>query len=149
MIMTMKKKMILGAFVASLLVTSCASYQKTAPVLGVTNNGINTYVEADLDYDHVKKVEGVVETKTLFGIPLTHNGRKLLKSTNRYKGLDKRESQALYRAKESAGVDLILEPEFEKEKHSYFFGAYKSSYTKVKGWGVNIKGIKKDSHFKN
>lgn len=145
----MKKKMILGAFVASLLVTSCASYEKAAPVLGITGNSINTYVEADLDYDHAKKVEGVVETQTLFGIALTRNGHKLLKSSNRYKGLDKREAQALYRAKESADVDIILEPEFEKEKHSYFFGAYKTSTTKVKGWGVNIKGIKRDTYMKN
>lgn len=145
----MKKKMLLGAFVASLLMTSCASYEKTAPIMGVTGNTINTYVEADLDYEHAKKVEGVIETASFLGISLTRNHCKLLKSSNRYKGLDKREAQALYRAKESGNVDIILEPEFEKEKHSYFFGAYKTGSVKVKGWGVNIKGIKKDTHFKN
>lgn len=145
----MKKNVVLGAFVASLLVTSCASYEKTAPVMGINSNSIKTYVEADLDYANAKKVEGTVETSSFLGIPLVHNGCKLLKSSNRYKGLDKREAQALYRAKESSNVDIILEPEFEKEKHSYFFGAYKTSTIKVKGWGVNIKGIKKDTHVKN
>ena len=113
--------------------------------MSLGNNNINTYVEADLDYANAKKVEGIVNTATLFGfIALERNGNKLLKSANRYKGLSKRESQALYRAKENSQVDVILEPEFESEKHSWFFGAYKTSVTKVKGWGVNIKGIKED-----
>ena len=125
--------------------TSCAVYQKEAAIMSLGNNNINTYVEADLDYANAKKVEGTVNTATLFGfIALERNGNKLLKSANRYKGLSKRESQALYRAKESSQVDVILEPEFESEKHSWFFGAYKTSVTKVKGWGVNIKGIKED-----
>ncbi len=111
------------------------------------SNNINTYVEADLDYVNAKKVEGSVNTSTLFGfIQLKRNGNKTLKSVNRYKGLSKSESQALYRAKENADVDVILEPEFETEKHSWFFGAFRESSTKVKGWGVNIKGIKKDEH---
>ena len=111
------------------------------------NNCINTYVEADLDYANAKKVEAAVNTATLFGfIQLESNANKTLKSVNRYKGLTKREAQALYRAKENADVDIILEPEFETEKHSWFFGAYRTSSTKVKGWGVNMKGIQKDQH---
>ena len=55
-------------------------------------------------------------------------------------------AQFLYRAKENANVDIILEPEFETEKHSWFLGLYRTSSTKVKGWGVNIKGIKYDQH---
>lgn len=139
--------LLMGAMMLVFFASSCASYEKSAPVMGVTSNNINTYVAADLDYDGAKKVEGVVDTRTLFGfIQLTRNGNKTLKSANRYKGIDKREAQALYRAKENSKVDIILEPEFEKEKHSYFFGAYKATTTKVKGWGVNIKGIKEDPH---
>lgn len=37
-------------------------------------------------------------------------------------------------------------PEFEKENHSWFLGVYKTSVTKVKGWGVNMNGIKEDKH---
>ncbi len=143
----MKKRFgfIATALMAALFMTSCASYQNTAPVMSVTSNNINTYVAADLDYAGAKRVEGTVETQTLFGfIHLKKNGNKTLKSSNRYKGLDKREAQALYRAKENSKVDIILEPEFEKEKHSYFFGLYKTTKTKVTGWGVNIKGIKED-----
>lgn len=139
--------LVMGALMMAFFATSCASYQKSAPIMGVSSNNINTYVAADLDYAGAKKVEGVVDTKTLFGfIQLTRNGNKTLKSTNRYRGLDKREAQALYRAKENAKVDIILDPEFEKESHSYFFGAYKKTHTKVKGWGVNIKGVKEDPH---
>ena len=51
----MKKNVVLGAFLASLFVTSCASYQNTAPIMGVLGNNINTYVEADLDYAGQRK----------------------------------------------------------------------------------------------
>lgn len=125
--------------------TSCATYQKEAAIMTLGNGNINTYVEADLDYANARKVEASVNTATLLGfIQLERNGNKMLKSANRYKGLTKRESQALYRAKENADVDIILEPEFEIEKHSWFFGAYRTSSTRVKGWGVNIKGIQRD-----
>ena len=115
--------------------------------MSLGNNNINTYVEADLDYENARKVEATVNTATLFGfIQLERNGNKILKSANRYKGLTKREAQALYRAKEKSNVDIILEPEFETEKHSWCLGIFKTSLTKVKGWGVNIKGIKQDKH---
>lgn len=143
----MKKFSYLIAACITVLLSSCAAYQKTAPIMGVTSNNINTYVSADLDYKNAKKVEATVETQTVLGfIQLTRNGNKTLKSANRYKGIDKREAQALYRAKVNSGVDIILEPEFEKEKHSYFFGLYKTTVTTVKGWGINIKGIKEDPH---
>lgn len=147
----MKKLSYASAICAGVLAatcfTSCASYQKEAAIMSLGNNNINTYVEADLDYANAKKVEGTVNTATLFGfIQLKRNGNQLLKSANRYKGLSKRESQALYRAKESSHVDIILEPEFEKENHSWFLGVYKTSVTKVKGWGVNMNGIKEDKH---
>ena len=134
-----------GLFAVSF--TSCASYVKDAPIMGIGGNSINTYVAADLDYANAKKVQASVNTATLFGfIQLERNGNKLLKNVNRYKGLTKAERQALYRAKENADVDIILDPEFESEKHSWFFGLYRTSSTKVKGWGVNMKGIKEDTH---
>ncbi|MBQ7664619.1 MAG: hypothetical protein IJS43_05290 [Bacteroidaceae bacterium] len=148
----MKKFSFLMAICAGLLVasfTSCASYTKEAPVMGIGGNKINTYVSADLDYANAKKVQASVNTRTLLGfIQLERNGNKLLKSSNRYRGLSKAESQALYRAKENADVDIILDPEFETEKHSWFFGAYKTRSTKVKGWGINVKGVKEDEHGK-
>ena len=141
----MKKLTYLMAGCALMLMTSCASYQHTAPVMAIGGNNINTYVEADLDYENAKKVSAEVESKTLFGfISLTRNGNKTVKSNNRYKGLSKIEAQALYRAKNNADVDMILEPEFETEKHSWFLGAYKTKKTKVEGWGINVKGIKED-----
>lgn len=135
----MKRTNVFMIACAAVLLSSCASYQQTAPVMGIGGNSINTHVAAELDYKNVKKVEGTVETQTLFGFNLIRNGNKTLKNNNRYKGLNKRESQALYKAKTEADVDIILEPEFVTEKHSWFLGIYKTSKTKVKGWGINIK----------
>lgn len=145
----MKKTNVFISICTAVLLSSCASYQKTAPIMSIGGNSINTYVAAELDYKNAKKVEGTVETQTLFGFNLIRNENKTLKSTNRYKGLNKRESQALYKAKTEANVDIILEPEFETEKHSWFLGIYKTSITKVKGWGINIKRITEDKNYTN
>lgn len=135
------------ACVSVLAFTSCAHYTVDAPVMGISGNSINTYVAADLDYKGAKQISADVETKTLFGfINLNRNGDKQLTNTNRYKGLSKPERQALYRAKTNNNVDIVLEPEFTVEKHSWFFGAYKTRKVNVKGWGVNMKGIKEDTH---
>lgn len=144
------KKVIMKTLCAGLLVasvSSCATYTKDAPILGVGANSINTYVAADLDYASAKQVEATVNTRTLLGfIQLEHNGNKILKNSNRYKGLSKSERLALYRAKENSDCDIILEPEFERETHKWFFGAYRTTTTKVKGWGIKMKGVKEDNH---
>lgn len=121
---------------------SCASYRTTAPLQAISSNEISTYAEADIDYASAKKVSATIETSHIFGIPTISNGNKTLKSSNRYGGLSKREAQALYKAKKDSGFDMILDPEFEVEKHSWFFGAVRNSKTTVTGWGVKIKGIK-------
>ncbi len=143
-------KNIKGFFVAvvvALAFTSCAHYTVDAPIMGISSNSINTYVAADLDYKNAKRISADVEQKKLFGfISLSRNGDKQLTNLNRYKGLTKLERQALYRAKVNNNVDIIMEPEFTVEKHSWFFGAYKTRKVNVKGWGVNMKGIKEDTH---
>ena len=139
------KFFIAAAFVA-LGFSSCAHYTMDAPVMGIANNSINTYVAADLDYKGAKKISAEVESKKLFGfISLVRNGDKQLTNSNRYKGLSKPERQALYRAKTNNNVDIIMEPEFTTEKHSWFFGLYKTRKVSVTGWGVNMKGIKEDT----
>lgn len=135
--------MLLVAGIAVLSLGSCATYTTDAALMSIRNNSINTYVDADLDYNNAKRVSAEVETKTILGfIQLNRNGNKQLTNLNRYKYLNKAERQALYRAKENGNVDIILEPEFTTEKHSWFFGLYKTGKTSVKGWGVNMKGIK-------
>ena len=126
---------------------SCTSVRQTSPILAIGGNNITTNVKAVIDYDNVKRVQGSASTtRVLWIFKHTPNGGKKISANNRYRGLGNTENVALFRAKKSADVDLILEPEFETEKHSWFFGAYKKSSTKVKGWGVNIKGIKQDTH---
>lgn len=141
----MKKLLAAAALAATFALTGCATYSSTAPVMSMRGNSINTYVKADIDYNSAKRVEASIDTKTLFGfIELKRNGNKTLTASNRYRGLSKREKQALYKAKAESGVDVILEPEFEKETHCWLFGAFRTSKTKVKGWGVNFKGISED-----
>ncbi len=140
------EKKFIVLFVVTLMLTSCASYEKTAPVMGISaSNGINTYVAADLDYDNAAKVEGEVQSKYFLFFALQRNGHKYFSSSNRYRGLNKPEKQALYRALQNSGKDIILDPQFEVETHRWFFGAYRTAKTKVTGWGVDMKGIKEDT----
>ena len=138
-----KNLVVAGLF--SLGFASCAHYTVDAPLMGITNNSINTYVAADIDYKGAKKVSAEVENQILLGVfRLSRNGDKQLTNPNRYKGLTKTQRQALYRAKVNNNVDIIMEPEFSTEKHSWFFGAYKTRKVSVTGWGVNMRGIKED-----
>lgn len=144
----MKKiKLLFLVGLVTMFFTSCASYTTDAPLMGISNNSINTYAAADLDYKGAKKVFGEIEIKNVLGfISLTHNGDMQLTNSNRYKGLNKAERQALYRARTNNNVDIIMEPEFTTERHSWFFGFYKTFKVSVKGWGVNMLGIKEDSN---
>lgn len=129
--------------IALLTLSSCAYYSQTAPISGLDPNGIKVNVVADLDMENAKTVTATVKTKKLFGfINLVHNERKNIRSP-RYRGFSEAEGLALYRAKNEADVDVILEPEFESEKHSWFLGIYKTRTTTLRGLGVNIKGYQK------
>lgn len=125
------------------LVSSCSSTKQTAPVMAIGGNNIITSVKADLDYEHTKKIKGsATNHRVLWIFSHTPGGSKSIKSNNRYKGLNKTEATALYRAKNASEVDVILEPEFETVTKSYFFGIYKKVEVMMSGWGANIKGFK-------
>lgn len=146
-------KKIIKLFVAVLIVaavSSCTTVKQTAPVMAIGGNNIVTNVKADLDYKGVKKINGNATThRVLWIFSHTANGNKQLKSNNKYKGLNKTESVALYRAKVAGDVDMVLEPEFETEVKSYFFGIYKKTDVKMTGWGANIKGFSDGTPMQN
>lgn len=124
------------------LATGCTSVRQTAPVMAIGGNNIISNVKADIDYKNVEKITGdAVNHRVLWIFNHTPNGNKQLKANNKYKGLNKCESVALYRAKAGANVDMVLEPQFETETNSYFFGIYKKTQVHMTGWGANIKGF--------
>lgn len=124
------------------MAASCTSVKETAPVMAIGNNNIVTNVKADLDYQGIKRVKGSATVhRVLWIFSSTPGGNKKLSANNKYKGLNKAEATALYRAKAAADVDVILEPEFDTETKSYFFGIYKKTVVKANGWGANIKGF--------
>ena len=117
----MKTRFFFVALIATILtLTSCTSVKQTAPVMAIAGNNITTDVKANIDYENVNKK---------------------LSANNRYKGLSNAESIALYRAKSAADADIVLEPQFETETKSYFFGIFKKTHVNVTGWGANIKSF--------
>lgn len=128
--------------IALLAIASCASYTQTAPLVGISTNDIKVNVVADLDMANAKTVAATVTARKLFWIiPLSRNGQKVIRNP-RYGSLSKLEGLALYQAKKDAGVDVILDPEFETERHSWFFGIYKYSRASIRGYGVKIKNYR-------
>ena len=125
------------------LMASCgASHTATAPVMAIGSNNIITNVKADLDYANIKKIEGEATCNRILWIfSHTPKGAAQLQANNKYKGLNKTQSTALYRAKTNSDVDVVLEPEFTTETKSYFFGIFKKTKVKMTGWGANIKGF--------
>lgn len=123
-------------------VSSCTTVQQSTPVMAIAGNNISTNVKADIDYKSVKKVQGEATTNRILWIfKHTPGGNNTIKTSNQFKGLNNAEKVALYRAKKSADIDMILQPEFETYTKSYFFGIFKKSVVKATGWGVNIKGF--------
>ena len=128
----------------ALIMASCGtSHTATAPVMAIGSNNIITNVKADLDYNNIKKIEGEATINRILWIfNYTPKGAAQLQANNKYKGLNKTQSTALYRAKTNAGVDVVLEPEFVTETKSYFLGIFKKTKVKIVGWGANISGFK-------
>jgi hypothetical protein len=129
--------------IALLTFSSCAYYSQTAPITGIDPDGVKVNVVADLDLENAKTVTATVKTKKILGfINLVFNENKYIRSP-RYRGFSEAEGLALYRAKNEADVDVILDPEFEYERHCWFFGVYKTKTTTLRGLGVKIKGYHK------
>lgn len=130
--------------VSLLLLSSCATYQQSSQILKSKKNRVTIDVEANLDLQHMKKVSAEVEQKVVFWfIPLIFNRDKALYSSNESQYYNEYERMALYRAKSDANVDIVLLPEFEVEKHSWFLGFYRTYQVKLTGWGTNIKSFEK------
>ena len=141
----MKKSALFIVCCIALFLTSCASYQKEAPVVAIGGNNINTHIAAEFDYKNARPIEASVKSTLFLGLDLNFNKNNTCVSGNRYKGLSKSESQALYKAIENSDIDIVVEPRFETETHSWFFGIIKTKKVTVKGWGLNITGFKEDN----
>lgn len=128
-----KTFLLLGLLMA--LMSSCNSYNTAAPVFGYDQNCIKTNVTAELDITNIKEKYKKIETRVLFGIiQFKHNNdHRYLKSSSRYRSLTKSESQLLYKAKQNSSADIIFDLEFTSEKHSWFFGSYKTTKITVDG----------------
>ncbi len=138
----MKKLAVVSAFAVAVMLTSCASYTQTGSVVE-SDIDVESNVEMVLDLQNAKKVSATVKRNTVFGFSTTDYKTVLDDGTSAlFGGKAKIKKQALAKAKIESNVDVILEPEYTTESHSYFFGLIKNKICTVKGYGVNIKGFK-------
>lgn len=126
------------------LATGCKSIRQTGAVMEYGDEPVRTYVKANLDVDNVTPVEGKVNFAWVFGIRTkggggTFTGHKL--QSNKY---SKAESRVLYDVMSKSGADVILNPKFYEEKHSWCFGLYRTKIIKVKGYAAKIKNFENE-----
>lgn len=142
----MKKLTFVSAFALAAMFTGCASYHQTGDVVN-SDIVIKSHVNMVLDLENAKPVSATVKRNTAFGISSTNYRTTLDDGTSAVfgSGMSKLKKRALAKAKIEGNVDVILEPEYTTESHSYFFGLFKKKICTVKGYGVNVKGFKEAS----
>ncbi len=139
----MKKISLFVVALFAIMLTSCASYQQTGAV-EESCISMSTDLEMVLDLDNVVPVTATVKTTKNFGFKSSDYKTVLDDGTSSlFGGTSTIKRRALAKAKEAAGVDVILEPQYKIEKHSYFFGLFGSETCTVTGFGAKVKGFKK------
>ncbi len=140
---------ILLCAVTAYALSSCAVYRDTTPIVGYNSYGIKADVTAELDPTSIKDVTITMKRNyILWFIPLQRNKNKILLSSNHYpigrpySSIGELQGMALYKAKVNNNADLILDPQFEIEHHSYFFGFYRKNEVRLNAKTVNVKEIK-------
>ena len=133
----MKAKKLLTILGLSFILMSCASYNQTAPVVSYQGT-LTNLVKPILDLSSGRNISGTEATTSIFCFII--GGSKKTLSSDNYRGLTPYESRAMYKALSASGYDMILNPQFYTESHSYFFGVYRTKEVKVTGFGVKIKG---------
>ena len=116
--------------ISVLAFSSCASYRTSAPIVGYDSYGIRADVQAELDPASLKDVSVTMKKNYIFWIiPMNFSKDKTLLSANHYpiasnpfSLIGDLQGKALYKAKINNSADLILNPEFEIERHSWFLG---------------------------
>lgn len=138
------------AFAAVVLfMASCSSYTKTgvvSPLVGTTVNAES--LKADIDFNQ-QKITGESKLTYLFGFIKLSGGNKLYEdgTTKSVKlpfvgsKMSRAKKAAMYDALDGTDYDLVANPQYKNEVHSYLFGLIKNYKSTVNGYGGKIKKI--------
>ena len=138
---TLKIFMMAGLMI---LAMGCKSVRQTGAVFEYGNEPVRTYVKANLDLENATPVEGKVDFAYFLGIRTKGGGGTFTgKQLNSHK-YSTAESRVLYNVMSQSGADVILNPKFYEEKHSWCFGLYRTKTIKVKGYATKIKNFEND-----
>lgn len=139
------KKIIFGSFLA-LCVCSCATLSKTANIAdGVNSDIIINPITANVDLETASAVSG--ESKSVYFFIFRLKGdNKFVETPDKKSFWGRREEKcrnaAVYNALDLMKYDVLVQPKYTSEIHSYLFGLIKSYKIFVDGYGAKIQNLK-------
>lgn len=144
------KLMSLVMILASLALVGCSTTTKKSQSTGNMDVRVTSDLNADLDIDMSKKIQGVATHKVLFGfIPLKASknyaeGVVYDGGESSFLGGDVEavKSAAAFNAVVPAKADVLVAPQYVIRVESTLFGLYKKVTAQVSGYGARIRNIR-------
>lgn len=141
-----KLKLFAAAGLTLLLMSSCSSTSKSGIIAPMDARMVpSKEIKADLDLDGETQVTGNSTMWYFLGFRVT-GGNKYFENLYEKRSLlggrtSKAQSCAMYDALEKGDYDMIVNPQYINETHSFLFGLIKRYDVLVKGYGAKIKKV--------
>ncbi len=147
------KVLSIAVIASTMLLASCSSTMNRSQKSGTLNVRVTSDLQADVDVDMSKKIQGTAKHTKLFGV-IDIKSSKNYADGVAYDGggsafslfaggiVDDTKSAAAYNAVVPNKADVIVAPQYMIKVESYFFGAWKEVTAVVSGYAGRIKDIK-------
>lgn len=145
------------ALVAStFLLVSCSSTMNRSQKSGSLDVKVKSDLQADMDVDMSKKIQGTAKHTKLFGV-IDIKTSKHYADGIAYDGgaqgfslfsggvVEDAKSAAAYNAVVPNKADVLVAPQYTIKVESYFFGAWKEVTAQVTGYAGRIKNIRQST----
>ena len=136
--------MVLGVMVV--LMSSCASTSRTGVIAPMEAEVIPVKeIKADIDLNGNQQVTGNAKQWYVAGIRVS-GGNTYFENLSEKRSMfggrtSKAQASAMYDALQDGGYDMLVNPQYVNNIHSYFFGLVKRYDVTVKDYGAKIKSV--------
>lgn len=143
----------LAVMASTMFLVSCSSTVNRSQKSGGLDVKVRSDLQAEVQVDTTKKVQGVAKHTKLFGLIDIKTSSNYADGVV-YDGVDtgftffsggvveEAKSAAAYNAVVSSKADVLVAPQYLIKIQSYFFGAWKEVTAQVTGYAGQIKDIK-------
>lgn len=147
------KVLSIAVIASTMLLASCSSTMNRSQKSGSLDVKVRSDLQADVDVDMSKKIQGTAKHTKLFGVIDIKSSRNYADGVafdgggsgfSLFAGgiVDDTKSAAAYNAVVPNKADVLVAPQYMIKVESYFFGAWKEVTAVVSGYAGRIKDIK-------